>query len=86
MSGVIDWGDICLGDRAIDLQLVWSLLPAARRESFFTEYGSVDRETSLRAQVLAVYLCAVLAIYARSVGHASLEDESLAGLERAVEE
>ena len=84
MSGVIDWGDVCLGDRAIDLQLVWSLLPAARRESFFGEYGSVDRETSLRAQVLAVYLCAVLAIYARSVGHASLERESLAGLERAL--
>lgn len=86
MSGVIDWGDICVGDPAIDLQLVWSLLPAARRGSFFAEYGSVEPETGLRARVLAVYLSAMLAIYARSVGHASLERESLAGLERAVEE
>ena len=86
MSGVIDWGDVCIGDPAIDLQLVWSLLPAARRESFFAEYGSVERETGLRAQVLAVYLCAMLGVYARSVGHASLERESLAGLERAVEQ
>ena len=86
MSGVIDWGDICVGDRAIDLQLVWSQLPAGRRESFFAEYGPVERETGLRAQVLAVYLCAMLAVYARAVGHASLERESLAGLERAVEE
>jgi hypothetical protein len=36
--------------------------------------------------VLAVYLCAMLAVYARAVGHASLERESLAGLERALEE
>ena len=86
MSGVIDWGDVCLGDPAIDLQLVWSLLPAARRESFFAEYGPVERETSLRAQVLAVYLCAMLALYARSVRRASLERESLAGLERAFDE
>jgi len=84
MSGVIDWGDVCVGDPAIDLQLVWSLLPAVRRETFFAEYGPVDRETSLRAQVLALYLCAMLALYARSVGYASLERESLAGLERAL--
>jgi len=84
MSGVIDWGDVCVGDPAIDLQLVWSLLPAARRESFFAEYGTVERETSVRARVLAVYLCALLAHYARSVGRASLERESLAGLERAL--
>jgi aminoglycoside phosphotransferase (APT) family kinase protein len=86
MSGVIDWGDICVGDPAIDLQLVWSLLPSGRRGAFFAEYGSVEPETSLRARVLAVYLSAMLAVYARSVGHASLEQASLAGLERAVEE
>lgn len=85
LSGVIDWGDVCLGDRAIDLLLVWSLLPSTRREPFFAEYGPVDRETCVRARVLAVFLCATLAIYARSVGHASLERESLAGLDRALE-
>jgi aminoglycoside phosphotransferase (APT) family kinase protein len=85
MSGVIDWGDVCVGDRAVDLQLVWSLLPATRRESFFAEYGPVDRETSIRAKVLAVYLCAMLALYGSSVAHASLARESLAGLERALE-
>jgi len=84
ISGVIDWGDVCVGDHAIDLQIVWSLLPAARRRSFFAEYGPVERDTSLRAQVLAVHLCAVLALYARSVGRASLERESLAGLARAL--
>ena len=84
ISGIIDWGDVCVGDRAIDLQAAWSLLPSTRRESFFAEYGPVDRETGLRAQVLAIYLCAMLAIYARSVGHASLERESLGGLERAL--
>jgi len=84
MSGVIDWGDVCVGDPAIDLQLVWSLLPAAQRQSFFAEYGAVERETGLRARVLAVYLCAMLALYARSIRHASLERETLAGLERTL--
>jgi len=84
LTGVIDWGDLCLGDRAIDLQLVWSLLPPAGREAFLAEYGPVDRQTEVRARVLAVFLCAMLAVYARSVGHASLERECVAGLERTL--
>ena len=29
LAAVIDWGDVCVGDASIDLQLLWSLLPAA---------------------------------------------------------
>jgi aminoglycoside phosphotransferase (APT) family kinase protein len=86
LGGVIDWGDVCVGDPSIDLQIAWSLLPVQARTRFFDEYGPIDEVRQLRARVLAVRLCAVLARYARSVGYASLEREALAGFERALGE
>ena len=84
LSGVIDWGDVCVGDPAIDLLLVWSALPPDARNRFFEEYGSVDDEAQLRARVLAIFLSAVLALYARDQGQPALEREALAGLGRAL--
>ena len=84
LAGVIDWGDTCVGDPSIDLQIVWSLLPAEGRVSFFSEYGPIGAERELRAPMLAVGLCAMLAKYAHSVEYANLEKEALAGLERAL--
>ena len=86
LSGVIDWGDVCRADPAIDLMLVWSYLPAGGREAFATEYGHVSEEQTLRARVLAVSLCAALAVFARDRGLMALERESLAGIERALAE
>lgn len=84
VSGVIDWGDVCVGDPSIDLQLAWALLPDLRRPVFLDAYGSVDDETRLRARVLAVYLSALLCDYARMEGLPGLERETRAGLTRAL--
>ncbi len=84
LSGVIDWGDTCVGDPSIDLQIAWSLLPPRGRASLFGEYGQIAEEQQVRARMLAVGLCAMLAKYAHSVGNQNLLRESLAGLERAV--
>jgi aminoglycoside phosphotransferase (APT) family kinase protein len=84
LSGVIDWGDVCRADPAIDLMLVWSFLPRAAREAFFGEYGPVSEEQTLRARMLAVSLCAALAVYGRREGFPTLEWECLAGIERAL--
>lgn len=84
LSGVIDWGDMCRSDPAIDLMLVWSLLPDAGRDRFVDEYGEVDEVGKLRARVLALFLGLTLALYARDVGEASLEQECLAGLDRTL--
>ena len=77
---VIDWGDLCRGDPSIDMCLVWCLLPA--RDDFLAAYGPVSNEQLLRARALALFLCAVLALYARHEGMHALEAEALAGLER----
>lgn len=44
----------------------------------------VDDDALLRARVLALFLCAALAAYARDERMASLEREARAGLERAL--
>ena len=84
LAAVIDWGDTCVGDPAIDLLLVWSLLPPAGRERFQAEYGPVDEERRLRARVVALSVDAALALYAHDTGNARLRREALAGLERSL--
>ena len=84
LSAVIDWGDVCVGDPSIDLQLAWSLLAPAGRERFVEAYGPIDDERLLRARATALYFGAMLAAYAHSADNASLERECLAGLERTL--
>lgn len=84
LRGVIDWGDMCRSDPAIDLMLVWLLLPRAGRQRFVEAYGPIDDEASLRARVLALFLGLTLAVYARDTGHTALERECVAGLERTL--
>jgi aminoglycoside phosphotransferase (APT) family kinase protein len=80
-TGVIDWGDLCRGDPSIDMCLVWCLLP--RRDDFLAAYGPVSDDQLLRARVLALFLCAVLALYGHHERLPALRDEALAGLDRA---
>jgi aminoglycoside phosphotransferase (APT) family kinase protein len=84
LSGVIDWGDVCVGDAAIDLALHWSFLSPAGRAAFVAEYGDIGEERLLRARVLAISLAAMLVAYARDVGHVRLERESRMGLDRTL--
>lgn len=82
LRGVVDWVDICLGDPAMDLSLVFGFLPRAARDAFFAEYGEVDRTSAVRARVLALNLMAILARYGHDEGLPGLEAEALAGLDR----
>jgi aminoglycoside phosphotransferase (APT) family kinase protein len=86
LSGVIDWGEVCRSDPAVDLVLVWCALPPAARPAFFEGYGPVPEDGLLRAWVLSLFLCAVLALHARAEGLEQVERESLAGLERTLAE
>jgi len=83
LSGVIDWGDLCRADPAVDLQLVWSFVPPAGRAEFLQAYGPVTDDQLLRARVLAFSVCAALAAYGHEEGLANVEREALDGLERA---
>jgi aminoglycoside phosphotransferase (APT) family kinase protein len=86
LTGVIDWGDICRAPAAVDLSLYWSVFGPAARQRFVAAYGSLDDATMVRARLLALFLSAALASYARAQGMSALEAETLSGLERTLPE
>lgn len=83
LSGIIDWGDVCLGSPAIDLQVFWSFLPPSARPAFVRAYGPIGQENLLRARVLAFNLNAVLAIYGHRNSLPAIKAEAIASLRRA---
>jgi aminoglycoside phosphotransferase (APT) family kinase protein len=83
-SGVIDWGDVCRADPAIDLPLYWSFVPPEGRGAFLDAYGPVNEAQLLRARVLSIQLCAVLAHYGHDEGQAEITRAGLSGLERTL--
>ena len=83
-AGVIDWGDVALGDPSVDLSIGYASFTGSARLAFLDAYGPVDGLTDRRARVVAVFLSAALAAYASDAGLGSLARESLAALERAV--
>ena len=85
-SGVIDWIDICKGEPAVDLSLLWSAFEPDERTAFLETYGPTPEDQLLKARVLACSLNAALALYARDVGHARLERAAVEGLERTTRE
>ena len=80
-TGVIDWIDVCRAPRAADLALYWSLFSVAGRARFLDVYGAVGAEDLLRARVLSLHLCAILAEYAHAEGVPWLLEEAVRGLE-----
>ena len=84
LTGVIDWGDVCRADPSVDLSVYWSVLPPAGRRAFVAEYGAPAEAQLVRARVLALCLCALLAVYARHEGMAAVEREAIEGLRRTV--
>ncbi|WP_164745619.1 phosphotransferase [Neobacillus mesonae] len=72
ISAIIDWGDMHIGNPAIDLSIIYSFLPASGREHFFKLYGDVEPEVKKLARFKAVYSILVLLLYAED-----LKDEEL---------
>lgn len=83
-TGVIDWGDVCLADPALDLSLGYAAFVGPARDAFRAAYGPVDDDRELRARALAVRLAGLLANYAAAEHRAALLTEALAALDRAV--
>jgi aminoglycoside phosphotransferase (APT) family kinase protein len=84
-TGVIDWGDLCLADPAVDLSIAYCEFAGQARADLLSAYGvAVDAQRELAARVLAISLAAMLAEYSADEGRPVLLQESIAGLRRAV--
>ena len=63
LTGVLDWGDVHVGDRALDLSIAFSFLPPAARHTFRQAYGEIDEATWARARFRALHYGAILVDY-----------------------
>ena len=81
-TGVIDWGDTCRADPAVDLMLAYGGFVGPARAAFLDAYGPVSLDQELRARVLSVGVCAALA--ASAADGSLLQREALRGLARSV--
>jgi aminoglycoside phosphotransferase (APT) family kinase protein len=61
ITGVIDWGDVTSGDRAVDLASIWMLFgDREARRMAMDAYGSASDATWRRAKGWAVYIGLIL--------------------------
>lgn len=67
LSGVIDWGDVHLGDPAVDLSVAWSFLPPSGRIPFRDAYGPIEDGIWRLARLRALHYGIVLIDYGRGV-------------------
>ncbi|QRK10847.1 phosphotransferase [Archangium violaceum] len=68
VTGVLDWGDMHLGDPAIDLTIAFTFLPPEARGAFREAYGDIDEATWDRARFRAFHYGVALVLYGRSEG------------------
>ena len=83
VSGIIDWGDLCMAVPAVDLAIAFSGFTGEARTALFESYGAIDAEAELRAKTFAVFSAANVAHYAHDVADPVLLAEALAGLKGA---
>jgi aminoglycoside phosphotransferase (APT) family kinase protein len=69
VAGLVDWGDLHAGDRAVDLSAVWMLLPE-RLHAVVRDGLRVDDDTWARARGWALVLGVVFARIGRREGDA----------------
>jgi aminoglycoside phosphotransferase (APT) family kinase protein len=82
-SGIIDWGDLHCGDPAVDVSVMFEVLPANVRDNFLDAYGPIDAETMALARYRAIYHAALVAHYGYRIGDAALVRIGLTGLEQS---
>lgn len=75
LVGVIDWGDIHLGDPAIDLAIAHNFLPKEAHNAFIKAYGEISEETWALAKLRALYSSTLLVLFGHHSGDPNLVRE-----------
>lgn len=86
IRGVIDWGDVHLGDPGIDLKVMYGFFPPSARDDFRRAYGEIDARTQRMARLRAAFHAVALAWFAHSTGEAGLLRESLLAMRNSLVE
>jgi aminoglycoside phosphotransferase (APT) family kinase protein len=80
LAGVIDWGDVHLGDPAADLMIAHTFLPPGAHAAFRAAYGPADDVTWRMARVRAAWHTLFVLAYAADTGDAELLREARVAL------
>jgi aminoglycoside phosphotransferase (APT) family kinase protein len=80
VAAVIDWGDVHVGDPAVDLSVAWSFLSPRDRPAFRAAYGAIDERNWRLARVRAIWHTTVVTLYAHERGDTPLVAEGRRGL------
>lgn len=80
ISGVIDWGDVHVGDPAIDLLVVFAFLPHRARAAFFDVYGAIDDAVAHTARLRAAFHAISVAWTGVETGNDDLATEGRVGM------
>lgn len=75
-TGVIDWGDVHLGDPAVDLSVAHAFLPPAARDAFRAAYGPIDEATWELARFRALATAVALLAYSHDVHDGDLLEDA----------
>jgi aminoglycoside phosphotransferase (APT) family kinase protein len=80
LTGIIDWGDVHVGDPAVDLAIAHGVLPPKFHGVLREAYGAIDEPTWQLARLRALQHASVTAVYGHDIGDADLLRESLTAL------
>ncbi|MED4693330.1 phosphotransferase [Peribacillus frigoritolerans] len=86
LAGVIDWGDVHIGNPAIDFSFLYSYFPKEVRSAFFEIYGEIEKETESLARFRAIYMLVTLLVYGLDRHDEELIAITSTGLKFAIEE
>jgi aminoglycoside phosphotransferase (APT) family kinase protein len=78
--GVIDWGDMHLGNPGIDLAVAHLMLPATAHAQFIDAYGPIDECAWNAARYRAIYHALLELEYGVAEGDAGIRDAGLLAL------
>lgn len=72
LSAVIDWGDVHVGNPAIDLSILYSFVPIEAHDDFIATYGPIAENTLRLAHFRALNHTSVLILFAHDTNDSDL--------------
>ncbi len=83
-TGVIDWGDVHVGDPSLDLALAFTFLPPEGRDTFWQAYGPISEPRFRLARLRAIIHAVASTAYAYDIQDEALFTEGRKAMDRAL--
>lgn len=84
LVGLIDWGDCCLSQKALDLGIAYQLFNDEARAVFWAHYLKTDEHERHLAQFIALYINIALLWYASGIDDQKLVSKTLQSIEKTI--